>query len=508
MFVFSVFNYGGFIHEFFREAITIIALLCIVLVSCIVGVSFFKKVDESKKVVFSYAWMIFFGVVTTYVEHSSLDVYVSGNTLMKIGLLGEVIILSLAVLLMLFHENDGLRLKLKIELEKSEHINIMLAENQKELRRLSNIKDRFLVNMSHELRTPLNAIIGTVTILKVDTFSKDIQRHLDVIYKSGANLMHKLDDILSIKILTKDTLELEESEFDLFHEIEELVSVYQDKAIEKGLYFNYENEIFPERRIYRSDKNKFLKAISVILDNAIKYTYEGSVTLEVKVSELYEGRDFVKVKVSDSGIGISKGQYGQLFDAFTQEDEDYSRSYGGAGVGLAIFDKLAHLLKAKTYFSSQEGVGSVFGFSMNLDKGHKEVDLGIKDKLDRLNILVVEDDEVNLFIARQLLEKVSAKIKVFEAANGVEALSVIDKVELDLIFMDLQMPIMDGYTSAEKIRALPNTNSRIPIVALTAHTQNSERLRCQEVGMNDFLSKPYTVKDLDKMIWRYTRVTA
>ena len=207
----------------------IYAMLCMLLVGIVVVTSFIRKVEEARLVLFSYCWLIFFGFLTTQIEFSEVSNLISGNVLMKIGLFGEVVILTTAVLLLLFRENDGLRQMLKLELDKSQDMNAQLIEKQDELTHLSKIKDRFLVNISHELRTPLNAILGTITILKSQGIPQGSLSYLDMIKKAGLDLMHVIDDILSIKILSKDELVIDDDEFDLGGKLEDLASLYRDK---------------------------------------------------------------------------------------------------------------------------------------------------------------------------------------------------------------------------------------------------------------------------------------
>ena len=504
--VFSVANLFTVVNDYFRDYVMIYAILCMLLVGIIVVTLFVRKVEEARLVFFSYCWLIFFGFLTTQIEFSELKNIISGNVLLKIGLFGEVVILTTAVLLLLFRENDGLRQMLKIELDKSQDMNAQLVEKQEELTHLSKVKDRFLVNISHELRTPLNAILGTTTILKSQGLPQGALSYLDIIKKAGLDLMHVIDDILSIKILSKDEIVVDDEEFNLAGKLDDLASLYRDKAFDKKLYFEYLNGLFKDRGTYRGDSIKLIKAVSVILDNALKYTFEGSINLSAVALDFDADYDEIEIKVSDSGMGISPESQHSVFEAFTQETDDYSRGYGGAGVGLTIFQKIIEKLGGEIIFSSEEHKGSVFGFKLKLRKVvHEQLERETNER-ESLVVLIVEDDDVNQFIAKQLLAKVSLPVDCLVAENGIEALNILKESDVDLVFMDIQMPLMDGYEATQKIRALSNkAKSRVPIVALTAHTQNSERLKSREVGMNDFVTKPYTVKDLDKILKQYCR---
>lgn len=502
--LFAVFNLSTPVNEFFRHYVMIVALLSMSLIFSIIVICVIKKSSEARLILFSYFWLMFFGFLTTQIEFANNRYGLDGNILMKIGLLGEVIMLTLVVILVLFKENDSLREMLRLELNKSQEANVLLEEKQDELTKLSTIKDRFLVNISHELRTPLNAILGTTTILKSQKLPSDAISYLDIIRKAGGDLMHVIDDILSIKILTKDEVVIDNEEFDLVAKAEELVRVYKDKAIEKRLYFDFENALFNDHRIYRGDSIKLIKAVSVILDNALKYTHDGAINLSIIAQNIDEKTDQIKFVVTDTGIGIREEGQKHVFEVFSQDFDDYDRTYGGAGVGLTIFQKIVDKLGGEIIFSSKEGEGSMFGFTVNLDRVVQEKPHEILDKGKVLNILVVEDDEVNMFIAKQLLAKMPYEVNCLEATNGTEALEELQTHIVDLIFMDIQMPIMDGYEATENIRALADKDkSSIPIIALTAHTQNSEKVKSKAVGMNDFITKPYTVDELIRVVKLY-----
>ena len=193
--------------------------------------------------------------------------------------------------------------------------------------------------------------------------------------------------------------------------------------------------------------------------------------------------------------------------AFAQEDEDYSRDFGGLGMGLAVFDKIISKLGGEVIFESTLGEGSCFGFVLELERAKAVIPIKVDvQQKEEINVLIVEDEVVNRFIAEQLLEKVDMKINILVANNGKEGVEKVMNEDVDFIFMDLQMPIMNGYEATDIIRNLnKGTKSSTPIVALTAHTQNSERIKCKEYGMNDFLTKPYTIEDLEKVIHAYIR---
>jgi len=388
-------------------------------------------------------------------------------------------------------------------------LNVELEGNQRQLVYLSGIKDRFLVNISHEIRTPLNAVLGTVTILESEKLSEKVMKHINVIQKAGWNLMGIIDNILNFKILTKGEIGIEVSDFNLTKELNKICAVYQEEIKEKNLFFDCYNLLDNPEVIYRADLQKITKAISIIIDNAVKFTTDGSIQVTLSVLSSIDERDTIKFTVQDTGKGIAPDLKKHIFTAFSQEDEDYSRDFGGLGMGLAVFEKIMSKLGGEVLFESTRGEGSCFGFILEVEKiSDKDLRLAMVDNQDEkvINVLVVEDEEVNLFIAEQLLEKVEMNLNILVAHDGKEGVEMVINEDIDFIFMDLKMPIMNGYEATEIIRNLnKGTKSSTPIVALTAHTQNSERIKCKEYGMDDFLTKPYTIEDLENVMHTYIR---
>ncbi|MDB4835457.1 response regulator [Cyclobacteriaceae bacterium] len=504
LFVIALANIITPVNEFLRHYVMLVAIACILFILVVLIKTYLKKIKEVKLVIFSYCWLMFFGLLTTQVATSDVNNEIDGDLLMKVGLLGEVLMLTLAVLILIFKENDQLRVLLKIELDNSQEKNLLLEEKQEELEELSSIKDKFLVNISHELRTPLNAILGTASIMKSSNISAEAEKSVDVITHAGQHLTHVIDDILSIKILTKDEIVLEKDEFILADKVQELASIYYEKAVFQKIYFDVDTLEQTKSTKYIGDPVKLVKAISVLLDNSLKYTHEGSINMLITTSGIDAEYDELKVQVIDTGIGISESDKSSVFEMFTQQDDDYTRLYGGIGVGLTIFHKIIDKFDGHIIFESSEGEGSEFGFTIKLKKVISKKITDVVSTDQQLNVLLVEDDEVNLFIAKQLLQKLSIPVVVYEATNGQEAIEEVLNNDINFIFMDLQMPIMNGFESAKIIRALDNTSkSKIPIVALTAHTQNTERVKSKQVGMNDFISKPYVYQDLERVIQLY-----
>lgn len=507
LFMCAIIDFIPSVNDIFQDVVMIPSLVSMAFVFTLTIVSFRKKIASANMVLYSYLWLIFFGVLSLLVDFNILALPIHGNLLMKFGLFGELIMLTLAVVIYLFKVNDHLKERLRSELQNSREMNKDLEEKQSQLKHLSGIKDRFLVNISHEIRTPLNAILGTTTILKTQKLSEELNSHVEVIKSAGGNLMSIIDDILSFKILTKDEIAVSSSKFNISEELEKLCDNFNIEAQKKRIYFDFYNLIEDKSIRHIGDSPKIIKSISILIGNAIKYTNTGNIQVNLSISESTLEKDTLKVTVVDTGRGIEEKAKKNIFAVFAQEDDSYSRDFGGLGMGLAVFEKIISKLGGSIIFESKVNEGSTFGFTLSLDRMERQLTTTSHNTNNsELNILIVEDDEINRFIAKQLLQKVELNLNIFMAKDGKEGVEIVLNKDIDFVFMDLQMPVMNGYEATELIRSLEKGNkSTTPIVALTAHTQNSERIKSKEVGMNDFLTKPYTIEDLTRVIQTYTR---
>lgn len=508
--ILTLVNFIPFVNDALHNVIMLPTLLCMVFIFVLIIVSSYQKVELAKMVFFSYVWLMSFGVLSLLVDYNIVFLPVGGKLLMKLGLFGELIMLTMAVVIFLFRVNDMLKVRLEIELGKSQKMNNELEQKQLQLEHLSGIKDRFLVNISHEIRTPLNAILGTTTLLRTRELTEDLGNHVGIIDDAGINLKNIIDDILSFKILTKEEMGVHPVEFNLEEAIGEVCQKFEKKAKDKKLFFDFYNLLDINETNYKGDVDKIAKSVNILLDNAVKYTDNGTIQVTLSTVASTATTDTIKFLVQDTGKGISKDLQRHIFEAFSQENETYSREFGGLGMGLAVFEKIMSKLNGEVIFESTIEEGSKFGFTLTLDKVHvtERTDTLNEQKVNKgkLNVLVVEDEEINQFIAKQLLEKVDRDLNIVIAQNGKIGVEKVMNEPIDFVFMDLQMPVMNGYEATEIIRNLESTEKQnIPIIALTAHTQNSERIKCKEYGMNDFLSKPYTIEDLANVIEAYAK---
>ena len=359
-------------------------------------------------------------------------------------------------------------------------------------------KNVFLANISHEVRTPMNVILGLVRqVLQMDVDTK-VKELLLVVEDASDHMLSLLNDLLDVSKIESGKIELEEVDFDLIHTIEHSLNIFKLKAEEKGLLLTA--ELPHEEHLWvKGDGYRFKQIIINLLSNAIKFTNCGSVKiLLTDLRELDNAYEFT-IKVRDTGIGMSKTFQDQLFQRFSQEDVSSVRKVGGSGLGMTITREIIHLMSGDISVESELGKGTVFSVDLQLPKGSPpKEDLSSEDSgihryiLRSANILVAEDNIWNKKVLELLLDKMKANYVIVN--NGEEVLESLRNENFDLILMDIQMPIMDGYEATRLIR---NTyKSAIPIIALTANAQRGEREKCISLGMDDYLSKPFTEQDL------------
>jgi signal transduction histidine kinase/ActR/RegA family two-component response regulator len=364
---------------------------------------------------------------------------------------------------------------------------------------------RFLANMSHEIRTPLNGILGLAHILRETPLNAAQTEMFDTLFRSGEHLRNIVDDILDFSKVSAGRLELEQIPFDLHQLLSEVTDSIYPLANEKGLRLRVEIDPGVARHL-QGDPLRLRQVILNLLSNAVKFTADGIVTLSCQPGRLSGS---LRIAVQDTGIGIASEDLPFLFQDFTQVDASTKRRFGGTGLGLAISRDLVDLMGGEISVRSKPGEGSCFAFEIPLleavdgvpEQAGPPIDTADYTLPQDFRILVAEDNPVNLRIAETLLEKTGAVIET--ATNGASAVAMQAKHPYDLIFMDCNMPEMDGYEATAAIRALPGVSAKTPIIALTANALSEDRARCLAAGMDEHLAKPIRRESLFKMVHRF-----
>jgi PAS domain S-box-containing protein len=365
---------------------------------------------------------------------------------------------------------------------------------------LIKVKEQFLAHMSHEIRTPMNAIIGFTKLLlqQQNQFSPEQIKYIGAIYHSGENLMVIINDILDFSKINSGKMTLERTNFSISNVIVPLIDLLQPKAQEKNIEIIYSiDPTTPETFI--GDPVRINQILVNLLGNALKFTDKGFIRLIVKPIIKEEKNTLIEFTVEDTGIGIPEDKRKSIFESFTQASSDTTRKYGGTGLGLTIVKSLVEMQNGSIEVTSTEGIGTRFKVRLPLENSDKKQEdhFPKKDKshktfssLEGIKILLVEDNELNQFLAKTVLNNVGCLVEI--AQNGIIALDKLKENVFNIILMDLQMPEMDGYETTQYIRTkFEKTVRNIPIIAMTAHALQSELERCLKAGMNDYITKPF-----------------
>lgn len=372
-------------------------------------------------------------------------------------------------------------------------------------------KSAFLANMSHEIRTPLTAILGFSEILKSrDIAVEEREKYLNIITRNGHSLVRIIDDILDLSKIEAGKIQIEKEPFCLTGLIQDIVAMFSDRALGKGLSLSFDSAGLPDFKIL-GDAVRIRQILINLLGNAIKFTSEGSVGISADFSPIENSRFEINLRVMDTGIGISHEQGKNLFQAFTQADEKTTRHFGGTGLGLALSKKLAKAMGGDVSIEKNTGArGTTFvvklivSQSAQVSEDEESANL-LKPKvlvkrLEGWTILVVDDSEDNRLLMKILLGREGAVIH--EAASGEEAIRKTHESSYDVILMDIQMPDLDGYQALAKLRS---ENYKKPVFALTAHSMKEEKDRAHAAGFSGHLSKPVNPTTVVETLLAHTR---
>jgi len=384
---------------------------------------------------------------------------------------------------------------------------LIIAKEKAEKKDL--LKSLFLATMSHEIRTPMNGIIGVSELLKQTSLTQDQIDLVNIMSVSGNNLLLIINDILDISKIEAGQIKLEPSRFDLYKIASEIITLLGVKAEENKnkLVLEIDNNV---PKCFIGDPVRIKQILINLANNAVKFTKNGTVSIQISYISSEDGDDRIGFKVVDNGIGIPDNEIHKLFKVFSQIDQTTQREFGGTGLGLAISKSLVEMMNGEIGVKSKHGIGSTFWFNILLEKANNSsnvssvpVENGFdvsKEFSDKLNILLVEDNLINQKVATGIIKQLGHNITI--AANGKIGVGLYKDNKFDVVLMDIQMPIMDGFTATKEIRKWEQEQSMRPgiIIALTANALKEDKEKCYEIGMNNFLSKPFKIKDIEKAL--------
>lgn len=413
-----------------------------------------------------------------------------------LGCFFETILLSLALgdrINQLQDERNRLQTLAKTQLE----------DTNRKLAISNRFKDEFLSTVSHELRTPMNGVIGSSELMKMTPLTEEQNSYLTNINRSSQNMMRLIEDILTYTQLDAGRYSVESKSINFTQLFEDLSSQFRGRAQSQGLSFS--SHISPDvPRYIEGDASKLLLILNHLLENACKFTDQGSIQISATrvpaPTRPLEGSQWIRFSISDSGCGVPKHMQDTVFELFRQGDGSMTRKQGGLGIGLALCKRITLIMGGILEFHSDTQRGTDVHVFLPFKLGKAVIRPQVPSPVLALNteqrkkVMVVEDNHVNRMVLEGILKKLGYTTVC--AANGQEAVNQLKDAAVDLVFMDCQMPVMDGYEATRQIRQMGQATAQLPIVAVTANSNPGDREHCLECGMNDFIAKPYTQRDV------------
>ncbi|AZZ95845.1 ATP-binding protein [Pseudoalteromonas sp. R3] len=364
----------------------------------------------------------------------------------------------------------------------------------------SSAKSLFLANMSHEIRTPLNGIIGMTADMQRNTHDQSTAESLQIIYQSAHNLLLILNDILDYSKIEAGALQLDKQDIAFHKVLHALTTSFCKTGVKQGVSFSYDVDVsVPEYLLL--DELRVTQVINNLLSNAGKFTEQGSIKLVARYVD-----DALHISIRDTGVGIAKEKQKLLFGEFIQADVSTTRKYGGTGLGLTICKRLVEAMGGSIELESASGQGSTFSVIIPAEPGeaqHQEKQQVNAPNLRGVNVLLVEDNPINQIVAAKLMEHTGCSLT--KANDGLDALALLKGSNIPLVLMDCQMPNMDGFDCTRRVRQNPDLYGSPYIIAITANAFNEDRVKCLQVGMDDFVSKPIEPDALYQCLHRWQR---
>ncbi|MBE9585070.1 response regulator [Mucilaginibacter sp. JRF] len=424
-------------------------------------------------------------------DQSTIIICVFANFILTIFVIGHfynAFIANIRQLKSVSDEQAQLNRKLELAMQKAE--------------KSTHAKSEFLSTMSHEIRTPLNAVIGMTNLLLMNNPRGDQKENLDILKFSAGNLLSIVNDVLDFNKIESGKVAFENIRIDLPELLNNICGGFIIKAEEKGLLFKLDVDSRLKNKVFFGDPTRITQIIFNLVSNAIKFTQQGNVWVRATCVEDRHNTSTVLFSVKDTGIGIAQNNLEAIFEPFAQENITVTRQYGGTGLGLAIVKRLLELQGLQLNVNSKPGVGSEFSFQMEFDVSTEVIEpveapkpLPDANDLSYLQVLIAEDNIVNVMLMKKLLSK--WKITPTIAENGALAVQKLQYGNFDIVLMDLQMPVMDGFEAAREIRKLVDPKkANTPIIALTASALFDIQEQVYESGMNNYVSKPFKPEDL------------